>query len=106
MDQKLLNERICMSLLRLCAWVWEHCTKNIHEGAFRLQDILQGLGKNCHKSKPGYVIVDTDLCKHWDVFNLTQPIDGLTFDREEMKSRMYFATDPAFGLGFGFSFPI
>ena len=103
MDQKLFNERICMSLLRQCAWVWEHCTKNLRDGEFGLQDILQGMGKNSHKSKPGNVIVDTDFCKHWDVFNQTQPIDGLTFDREEMKSRMSFPTGD--GMGFCFAFP-
>lgn len=104
MDQKLFNERIAMSLLRQCAWVWEHCTKNLRDGEFGLQDILRGLGKKSHESKPGYVILDTGFCKHWDVFNQTQPIDGLTFDREEMKSRMSFPTGD--GMGFCFAFPI
>ena len=92
MDQKKFNERIAMSLLRQCAWVWEHCTKNLHDGRFTLQNILQGLGKNSYKSPTGCVILDAGLCRYWDVFNRQQPIDGLDFDLKEKKSRMSFRT--------------
>ena len=104
MDQKKFNERIAMSLLRQCAWVWEHCTKSPNDGEFTLTQVLQGLGRNAHKSHPGYVIIDADLCKYWDVFNVQQPIDGLTFDRKAKTSKLFFET--ADGMGFGCSFPI
>lgn len=104
MDQKIFNERIVMSLLQQCAWVWKHCTTNQHEGEFSLYEVLQGQGRNSLKSKPGLVIVDEDLCKHWDVFNKTQPIDGLEFDSERFMSRMTFRKDD--GHDFSFSFPI
>lgn len=104
MDQKAFNERIVMSLLRQCAWVWEHCTKNQNEGEFSLFEVTQGMGKNSHKSKPGFVVVDTKLCKYWDIFNKTQPIDGLEFDADLFMSRMTFRKDD--GCDFSFSFPI
>lgn len=77
-----------MSLLRQCAWVWEHCTGNANEGEFKFSEVMQGFGRYFYKSKPGYVIQDMDLCprKHWDIFNKMQPIEGLTFDRKEMRS--------------------
>lgn len=84
MEQQELNMRIAMSLLRQCAWVWEHCTKNANEGEFKLSEVLQGLGKRAYDSKPGYVMIMMDLCKYWEIFNKTQPIDGLTFDRKKM----------------------
>lgn len=104
MDQKAFNERIVMSLLRQCAWVWEHCTKNQNEGEFSLFEVTQGMGKNSHKSKPGFVVVDTKLCKYWDIFNKTQPIDGLEFDADTYMSKMTFRKDD--GYDFQFSFPI
>lgn len=104
MDQKKFNERVTMSLLRQCAWVWEHCTKIENEGEFTFKELMQGFGRNAHKSKPGYVIVDTDLCNYWDVFNKMQPIDGLDFDSDQMLSRMTFLKDD--GYDFSFSFPI
>lgn len=104
MDQKAFNERIVMSLLRQCAWIWEHCTKNQNESEFSLYELTQGMGKNSHKSKPGFVIVDTKLCKYWDIFNKTQPIDGLEFDAVSYMSKMTFRKDD--GYDFSFSFPI
>lgn len=87
MEHKDLNMRIAMSLLRQCAWVWEHCTKNATEGEFKLSEVMQGLsGRRCYDTKPGMVLMDIFSCKHWDIFNKTQPIDGLTFDRKEMRS--------------------
>lgn len=85
MEQKELNMRIAMSLLRQCAWVWEHCTKtSLHEcdeGELKLREIFTGYNK-----KAGYVFIDMDFCEYWDVFNKQQPIEGLTFDRKEMRS--------------------
>lgn len=88
MEQQELNIRIAMSLLRQCAWVWEYCIKNTNEGEFKFSEVMQGFGRYFYKSKPGYVIQDMDLCprKHWDIFNKMQPIEGLTFDRKEMRS--------------------
>lgn len=87
MEQKDLNMRIAMSLLRQCAWVWEHCTNNLNEGEFKLSEVLQGMsGSRRYDAKPGMVLVDVFSCEYWDVFNKTQPIEGLTFDRKEMRS--------------------
>lgn len=104
MDQKAFNERIVKSLLQQCAWVWEHCTDNQNEGEFSLYELTQGQGRNGLKSKPGSVIVDEKICKCWDVFNKTQPIDGLEFDSERFMSLMTFRKDD--GYDFSFSFPI
>ena len=104
MNQKAFNERIVMSLLRQCGWVWEHCTKNQNEGEFSLYELTQGQGRNGLKSKPGSVIVDEKTCKCWEVFGKTQPIDGMEFDSERFMSRMTFRKDD--GNDFSFSFPI
>ena len=104
MDQKAFNERIVMSLLRQCAWVWEHCTKNQNEGEFSLFEVTQGQGRNAHRSKPGFVLVDEKKCLYWNIFNKTEPIDGLEFDVDTLMSRMTFRKDD--GYDFQFSFPI
>lgn len=88
-----INNKIAMSLLRMCAWLWEHCTTNPQEGEFKLMDILQGTGRNAYKSKTGVVTVELSSCKHWDVFNgKTQPIEGLTYDRKEERVTLKFET--------------
>lgn len=84
MEQKDLNMRIAMSLLRQCAWVWEHCTKILHEGEFKFSEVKQGFRRLANGERE-YVFIDMYQCKYWDVFN-KQPIDGLTFDRKEMRS--------------------
>lgn len=104
MDQKAFNERIVMSLLRQCAWVWEHCTENENEGEFSLFEVTQGQGRNAHRSKPGFVLVDEKKCLYWNIFNKTEPIDGLEFDVDTLMSRMTFRKDD--GYDFQFSFPI
>lgn len=104
MNQKTFNERIVMSLLRQCAWVWEHCTKNENEGEFSLFEVTQGQGRNAHRSKPGFVLVDEKKCLYWNIFNKTEPIDGLEFDVDTLMSRMTFRKDD--GYDFQFSFPI
>ena len=105
MNQRAFNERITMSLLRQCAWVWEHCMKFApNDGAFTFGEVMQGFGHNASKSKVGYLFVNTDLCNYWDVFNRNDRIDGLEFDRYEMISRMTFRKDD--GYDFTFSFPI
>jgi hypothetical protein len=87
MEQQELNMRIAMSLLRQCAWVWEHCTKNANEGEFKLSEVLQGMsGSRRYDAKPGMVVLDVFSCEYWDVFNKQQPVEGLTFDRKEMRS--------------------
>ena len=88
-----INNKIAMSMLRMCAWLWEHCTTNPQEGEFKLMDILQGTGRNAYKSKTGVVTVELSSCKHWDVFNgKTQPIEGLTYDRKEERVTLKFET--------------
>ena len=52
-----INNKIALSLLRQCAWVWEHCTRNANEGSFRLSEVLQGLhGNKRYESAPGIII--------------------------------------------------
>lgn len=85
--------RIAMSLLRQCAWVWEHCTRNPNEGEFRLSEVLQGLhGNKCYESAPGIIIEDMGLCEHWDVFISTFAGDGglLGFSKKTWETRMEF----------------
>ena len=78
MTQKELNERIAMSLLTQCAWVWEHCTENPHEGEFKLTDICSGLySRRRTDAKTGYVMVDMHRCQYWEHF--ADGIDGLKY---------------------------
>ena len=50
-----INEKTAMAMLRCCAWLWEHCSRNPNEGEFRLSEVLQGMGRNAWKSKPGNI---------------------------------------------------
>lgn len=82
-----INNKIAMSLLRQCAWVWEHCTRNSKEGEFKLNEIIRGMtGRKRCDSKPGIVLIDMTWCEYWGIFNNITPIEGLTFDRKEMRS--------------------
>jgi len=80
-----INEKTAMAMLRCCAWLWEHCSRNPNEGEFRLSEVLQGMGRNAWKSKPGNMIIDTDLCKHWDVFHkYLSDTEGLSADKRNV----------------------
>lgn len=88
-----INNKIALSLLRQCAWVWEHCTRNANEGSFRLSEVLQGLhGNKRYESAPGIIIEDMGLCKHWDVFISTFAGNGglLGFSKKTWETRMEF----------------
>lgn len=83
MEQKTLNERIAMALLRQCALVWEHCVStdtNYIDGKCSLSDVKRGAyGKqaNRRKSKIGMVYVEDP--KWPDVFDRKiQEIDGVS----------------------------
>lgn len=82
MTQKELNNRIAMSLLVQCAWVWEHCTQNPNEGEFKLTDVVQGLtARNRTNTKPGWTMVEMTLCEYWEHF--ADGIDGLKYFNRE-----------------------
>lgn len=90
MAQKGLNERIAMSLLMQCAWMWEYCTRNPNEGEFRLGDVVQGLtARNRTNTKPGWIMVEMTLCERWEHF--AEGIDGLKyFDRRTGEVTLWF----------------
>lgn len=85
-----MNERIAMSLLMQCAWVWEHCTRNPNKGEFKLTDVCQGLyGRNPVATKPGLTMVEMTLCEYWEHFS--DRIDGLKyFDRQTWEVTLWF----------------
>lgn len=90
---KIDNNKIAMSLLRQCAWVWEYCTRNPNEGEFNLSDIIQGLtGRKRFESKPCMVLTEFSLCEYWDVFNKKQPIEGLTYNHKNGEATLTFGT--------------
>lgn len=90
------NNKIAMSLLLQCAWVWEHCMKSVsnesNEGEFKFSEVMKGFGRNANKSMVGYLFVEPELCQYWHVFNKTQPIEGLTFDRDSMMALLEFGS--------------
>ncbi len=86
------NNKIVMSLLRQCAWVWEHCTKNPNEGEFNLKEIMQGFGRRSEQSAPGMVRIQLGMCNYWDVFNKMQPIDGLVYNHKTAEAVLTFGT--------------
>ena len=87
------NNKIAMSMLRMCAWLWEHCTKYSQEGEFKLSEVMQGFGRNAYKSRVGTMMVNLSWCKYWDVFNgKTQPIEGLTYDQKAERATLKFGT--------------
>lgn len=87
------NNKIAMSMLRMCAWLWEHCTKYSQEGEFKLSEVMQGFGRNAYKSRVGTMMVNLSWCKYWNVFNgKTQPIEGLTYDQKAERATLKFGT--------------
>ena len=85
MEQKTLNERIAMAMLRQCALVWEHCvstTTNFIDGKFCLADVKRGAyGKTSdrQKSKIGMIDVDVEHPKWEGAFRLkVGQIEGVT----------------------------
>ena len=90
MTQKELNERIAMSLLTQCAWMWEYCTRNPNDGEFQLGDVVKGLtARNRYDTKPGYTMVEMTLCERWEHF--ADGIDGLKyFDRQTGEVTLWF----------------
>ncbi len=93
MTQKELNSKIAMSLLMQAAWVWETCTQNVHEGEFKLSEVVQGhKGRNRTNAKPGMVFVDLVWCEYWNVFNTDGHIEGLTYNAKTYEAVMEFGT--------------
>lgn len=88
------NSKIAMSLLRQCAWVWEHCTRNTNDGEFKLSEVMQGMyGRNRYQSKPGIVMTTMEMCKYWDLFVPKFSQEGLVgFDRKSGEVSMKFGT--------------
>ena len=74
MNQRAFNNRIALSLLRQCAWVWEHCikyndSKKEPEGEFTMKDVRMGLSLRDFKKSPiGWIDVKLDLCPYWHLF--------------------------------------
>lgn len=90
-EQKEMSNRIAMSLLVQCAWVWEHCTQNPNEGEFKLTDVVQGLiARNRTNTKPGWTMVEMGLL--WECReHFADGIDGLKyFDRETCEVTLEF----------------
>ena len=106
------NYQIAMSLLRQCAWVWEHCTRNANEGSFKLSEVNQGLhGRKRYESAPGLVVTEMELCQHWDLFVPQFSTDGglVGFDRKTWETALKFGDfrfsyrlDNIFGITAGF----
>lgn len=85
MEQKTLNERIAMAMLRQCALVWEHCisaSMPCLDAKFCLADVKRGAyGKTSdrQKSKIGMIDVDVEHPKWEGAFRLgIGQIEGVT----------------------------
>ena len=105
-DQRTFNNRIALSLLRQCAWMWEHCTRNNNEGTFTMKDVRMGLlHLNRYKSPAGVILFDLGSCEYWDVFD-RQGIEGVSYDAKNERVSMFLPYDPQGDqtLGFGCSF--
>lgn len=101
------NNRIAVSLLRQCAWLWEHCMTTEKTGCFRLADIIGKTARwsNIPQSEAaGKITIDLERCKYWDTFNRYDPIEGLTYNREWDQATLEFLD--ADGNGFRCSYPL
>lgn len=87
------NNKIAMSLLMQCAWLWEHCISNTNEGVFKLGDVCQGFNRRNGSKKVGYMTLDLERCKCWGQFGSgKQPIEGMTYDKEAYEVVLKFGT--------------
>lgn len=105
-DQKAFNNRIALSLLRQCAWMWEHCMRSNNEGSFTMKEVRQGLlHLDRYKSPAGFIMFDLGSCEYWDVFD-RQGIEGVSYDAKNERMSMFLPHDPQGDqtLGFGCSF--
>lgn len=105
-DQRAFNNRIALSLLRQCAWMWEHCTRSNNEGTFTMKDVRMGLSlRDFKKSPAGFIMFDLGSCEYWDVFD-RQGIEGVSYDAKNERMSMFLPYDPQGDqtLGFGCSF--
>lgn len=88
MEQKEINKRIAMAMLKVCALIWEFLTDNPHKGEFKLSDLLSGMvGRNRSNSKPGSIEIAFHTCDYPDVFReKLLKIDGVAGfnDRESV----------------------
>lgn len=106
MDQRAFNNRIALSLLRQCAWMWEHCTRSNNEGTFTMKDVRMGLlHLDRYKSPAGFIMFDLGSCEYWEVFD-RQDIEGASYDAKNERMSMFLPYDPQGDqtLGFGCSF--
>lgn len=104
--QRAFNQRIALSLLRQCAWMWEHCMRNNNEGTFTMKDVRMGLlHLDRYKSPAGFIMFDLGSCEYWDVFD-RQGIEGVSYDAKSERMSMFLPYDPQGDqtLGFGCSF--
>ena len=107
-DQRVFNNRIALSLLRQCAWMWEHCMRSNNEGSFTMKEVRQGLlwgSRDYDKCPTGFIMFDVGYCSYWNVFD-QQGIEGAKYDAENDAISMFLPYDPQGDqtLGFGCSF--
>lgn len=106
MNQKEFNQRITMSLLRQCAWVWEHCMRNQSDGEFKFEEVRMGMNPNVYDKTPtGCIVMYLDWCPYWDIFD-KQDIEGVTYDVKSEMARLFILYDRNGdkSLGFGCSY--
>ena len=108
MDQRAFNNRIALSLLRQCAWMWEHCMRSNNEGSFTIKEVRQGLpwgSRDYDKCPTGFIMFDIDYCSCWNMFD-RQGIEGAKYDAENEAISMFLPYDQKGDqtLGFGCSF--
>lgn len=122
MEQKKINERIAMAMLRQCALVWEYCTrlgKEVTSCELKFNEVRYGTGdykmwKKCRlscKSPIGMIELDLDKCEYQDVFikkmQAVKGVEGFRFEGRWSMVKMFFQTDDHNPhLGFGCSYPV
>lgn len=85
MEQKTMNERIAMAMLRQCALVWEHCTvlaKPVIKCECKFADIYKGMyGKTTQRNDApiGRIDVYDSYASLWEA-NEANPIEGVYID--------------------------
>ena len=116
MDQRKINERIAMAMLRQCALVWEHCArlgKKVTSCELKFNEVRYGTGnyKMWKKCPIDMIELNLDKCEHRDVFiRKMQEVPGVEdfrFDSRWSMVKMFFQTDDHDpNMGFGCSYPV
>lgn len=98
MEQKEINERIALAMLKVCALLWEYCCISdyrSHQGEFSFTEVMQGIKRDSKEAKTGYVYISACECTNPKEFTeKIRKVDGVySYHDDEAQVYMCFPTE-------------